>query len=191
MGACTDCRTVAIATQIVLVMGDSDVIAPRNQAVAINSGCLRCHTYALAYQYVVSTDGVVRFSSAGLQRLADLESQIRALGASDLPYLELEAQVDALVEQMWAVVDEEIIAVGGRPNGQSYQDSDQAEGSDSSPSPSPTASPAPDTSASPEATTSEPSATSTPTPTPADDEVSPSPSPSTEPEASPSSDPSP
>lgn len=189
VGACTDCRTVAIATQIVLVMGDSQTIAPRNQAVAINSGCLRCETYALAYQYVVSTDGIVRFTGAGMQRLADLQSQIRALGASDLPYLELEAQVDALVEQMWAVVDEEIVAVGGRPQGESYEASDEAEGTDSSPSPSPTVSTSPEASVIPGTGSSGPSDTSTSSP--ADDEISPSPTPSTEPEASPSTDPSP
>lgn len=195
VGACSDCRTVAISTQIVLVMGDSDVIAPRNQAVALNVGCLRCHTYALAYQYVVSTDGIVRFTSEAQQRLAELQSQIRALGASDLPYLELEAQVDALVEQMWALVDEEIVAVGGRPEGSAYEDSDAAEGTDSSPSPSPTESSMPDPSASPEVTPTEPSDAST-TPTPASEEASPSPTPTassetTEPSPSPSSDPSP
>jgi len=200
VGACTDCRTVAIATQVVLMMGDSDHVAPRNQAVALNVGCLRCETYALAYQYVVSTGGVVRFGPGARAQLADLQSQIRAVGGSDLSYLELEAQVDALVEQMWAIVDEELIRVGAQANGTAYESADQAEENDSSTSPSPSADsaspePAPEegSPSNDDGTTTEASPSSEPSPTNTepDTEESPTPTASDEPEATPSESPSP
>lgn len=138
--SCSDCRTVAVAVQIVLVMGDSDYIAPRNQAVAINNNCLRCQSFALAYQYVVSTGGIVHFTSEGQQKLAGLEEQVRELTGSDLLFLELEEQVDELVERMWDVVDEEVVKVGLEPQGSASKDSDRAE-DHSATSASPTASP--------------------------------------------------
>jgi putative peptide zinc metalloprotease protein len=140
VASCADCRTIAVAVQAVLVMGDSDNIAPVNQAVAINTGCTRCDTYALAYQYVVSTDGIVRFTSAGQQRLAALRAQVSDLVSSELGFLEMEVEIDALVEQMWQVVDEETVAVGG--GGTPSKSRDVAEdGAASSPSPAVTASP--------------------------------------------------
>ena len=191
VASCTDCRTVAIATQIVLVMGDSSNISPVNQAVAINGGCVRCETAALAYQYVVSTGGMVRFNAEGNQQLAALQAEIRSLATnSEISFPELEAQVDAVVEQMWAVVDSEIVAVGGRPEGTEYKDSDATDEGDSEPtaSPSPTAEPTPTEGGSPSVSEDEPSSTS-PTPT---EEPTPSESPaSTEPEPTPTSDPSP
>ena len=160
--SCNDCRTVAVAVQAVLVMGDSHSIAPRNQAVAINNNCLRCESYALAYQYVVSTRGIVRFTAEGEQRLAELQRHITELAASDLGFLELEAQIDSLVEQMWAVVDEEVVRVGLRPQGTPSKDSDQAvDDSTASPTPSESPSSSPSPASSPG---SSPSPTSSPSP---------------------------
>jgi hypothetical protein len=180
VSSCSDCRTVAVAVQAVLVMGDSDLIVPRNQAVAINSQCLRCHSYALAYQYVVSTGGMVRFTPEGSQRLAELRAQISSLAAGDLPFLELEARIDALVEQMWAVVDQQVVRVGRQPKGSATKTSDRAddgaapspEESSAAPSPEPTE---PDASGG-----SDGADTATPSPTPSSSstpEPSPTPTP--------------
>ena len=54
LASCTDCVTVAVAFQVVLIIGQSDAIAPVNAAVAGNSGCLRCTTTALAMQLVLT-----------------------------------------------------------------------------------------------------------------------------------------
>lgn len=145
--SCSDCRTVAVAIQAVLVMGNANEIAPRNQAVAINQNCQRCNSFALAYQYVVTTGGVVRLTSEGEQRIAGLEAQIREVAGTKLPFLELEARIDPLVKKMWAVIDEEVVAAGGSPSGREKKDRDQAETDGPSPSPSETPespSPSPD-----------------------------------------------
>ncbi len=46
--SCSDCRTVAIAIQIVFIAGDADVVSPENVAIAINDGCMACETLAAA-----------------------------------------------------------------------------------------------------------------------------------------------
>jgi putative peptide zinc metalloprotease protein len=47
---CDGCRTLAIAIQILIAMGDVDVLAPMNLAVAVNDRCPACETVAYAYQ---------------------------------------------------------------------------------------------------------------------------------------------
>jgi len=138
--SCSDCRTVAVAVQIVLIQRtDASNISPSNVAVAINNNCLRCDTFAAAYQYVITTDGLVRFTPEGEQQLSALQDEIRALAATDgVPFPELEAQIDARVEQMWAVVDSELAKVGKFGRGNTAKDTDAAT-EDSTPSP--TASP--------------------------------------------------
>ena len=60
--SCNDCRTVAVAAQAVIIQRtDATTIAPKNVAVAINAECVRCETFAAAYQFVFTTDGIVRF----------------------------------------------------------------------------------------------------------------------------------
>ena len=54
LASCTDCTTVAVAFQVVLVIGQSDAVAPVNVAVAANGGCVRCTTTALARQLLVT-----------------------------------------------------------------------------------------------------------------------------------------
>ena len=54
LASCTRCTTVAVAFQVVLVVGQSDVVVPVNAAVAANSACISCLTQALAVQLVVT-----------------------------------------------------------------------------------------------------------------------------------------
>jgi len=57
LASCRDCRTVAVAFQVVLVVGSVDVVVPQNLAAAVNYACVECVTYALATQLVVTLDG--------------------------------------------------------------------------------------------------------------------------------------
>lgn len=178
--SCVDCRTVAVAVQIVLAEGEATDISPTNLAVAINNGCIRCETFAAAYQYVITTDGLVRFSPEGQQQLVALQDQLHSLvGSDDVPFYELEAQIDAVVEQMWAVADEELIKVGRPAEGDASKDTDVAiaEGS-------PTATPT-------DPASEDPTTTSTPTSTESPDAHSPTTSPSPSGSPSESASPSP
>ena len=48
LASCADCRTVAIAFQVVLVVGQADVVVPQNISAAVNYDCVRCLTLAVA-----------------------------------------------------------------------------------------------------------------------------------------------
>ncbi|ALG12110.1 M50 family metallopeptidase [Kibdelosporangium phytohabitans] len=54
LASCQNCTTVAVAFQVVLVVGQADVVVPRNVAVALNHSCVQCVTVALASQLVVT-----------------------------------------------------------------------------------------------------------------------------------------
>jgi len=116
-GSCDACRTVAVAVQAVLITSDASVITPKNAAVAVNEGCTSCETMAAAYQYVVTTGGPVHLSATGQQQVAELRREIGAVAASGLPFLELDAALDQLVERLRTVIDEEIVSAGGTPHG--------------------------------------------------------------------------
>jgi hypothetical protein len=113
MSSCTDCRTVAVALQAVVVISDPNVASPRNAAAAVNAGCLRCATFAYAWQYVVSTGGPVRITPEGHQAISDLRAEASSLAASDLPFPQLEAELDDVATRFRAVIDNEVERVGG------------------------------------------------------------------------------
>ena len=55
--SCTDCAAVAVGFQVVLIVGQADVVVPENLSAAANYNCVRCLTYALASQLVLTLDG--------------------------------------------------------------------------------------------------------------------------------------
>lgn len=90
LASCTACTTVAVSFQVVLVVGQTDVVSPVNIAVAANSGCVSCTTAALAVQLVVT---LTELPSEELQAqleaaLAGLDTDITDLG---LLYAEVQA----------------------------------------------------------------------------------------------------
>lgn len=151
--SCSDCRTVAVAAQAVIIQRtDATTIAPRNFAIALNEGCVRCQTFAAAYQLVFTTDGLVRFSAGARERLAGMEGQLRAVASDEgLSFPDMEARLDAIVEEMWGVVTSELQAVGVQGFGRPAKDTDAAteDTAEPSPSPSPSESPSASPSASP------------------------------------------
>jgi hypothetical protein len=112
--SCTDCRTVAVALQAVLIISDPDVASPKNAAVAVNAGCTRCQTFAYAWQYVVTTGGPVRITGEGERSIADLRAEASSLAASGLPFPELVDELDEVAAKFRAVLDTEVERVGGK-----------------------------------------------------------------------------
>ena len=118
LASCTDCQTVALAFQVVLVRGDVDVVVPENTAVAYNEQCVECLTYASATQIVLGVDGPVHFTSDGRQRLAEL---YRALGDLEdqigtMTVAELHTAVTAAKEELIAILGEELVPAGQPPD---------------------------------------------------------------------------
>jgi putative peptide zinc metalloprotease protein len=160
--SCEECQTVAVAIQLVLVMNDPSIVTPTNLALAINQQCVSCETLASAYQYVLSTDGPVLFDSYGNQELAAIREAFRDLlrDSEQLDPFEIQAQVDGLVDRLYAVVDGHLVATGPKPE---LEGEGNAPGGAPMPEPTPSS---PDASGEP---SPEPESTTSPSPVPVDE----------------------
>lgn len=152
--SCTDCQTVAISIQVVFVTGDPTVVSPENLAIAINEYCSLCDTLATAYQFLFTTGGPVHLTAEGNRRLQDIRKALADLADSGLTGPEIQAKVDALMDELAEVLATEVVVVEpGQPK----------------PTPSaapPSTSPPPDPPASP---SSEPSPSTSPSESPSSD----------------------
>ena len=106
--SCTQCQTVAIAIEIVLVTGNPSVVTPTNLAIAINDQCSLCVTVADAYQFVVSAPADFSFSPHAMQEIRRIVNEIRDLGKGDLTAAEIQARLEELVAQLRAVLVREL-----------------------------------------------------------------------------------
>ena len=110
--SCTECETVALAFQVVLIFSDPDVVATENVALALNYECDACQTLASAYQFVLTTGGPVHFTAEGNRRIAEIRLALRELLRSDVELTELQTAVDALADELRAVVRAELVPAG-------------------------------------------------------------------------------
>ena len=117
LASCTDCQTVALAFQVVLVHGDVDVAVPENRAVAYNDQCAECVTYASATQIVLGFDGPVRFTADGHRRLAAVRRSLRQLEerAAGLTLPQLNAEVQAAKSELVAILEQELVEIETGP----------------------------------------------------------------------------
>ena len=104
LASCKECQTVAVAFQVVLVVGQVDVVVPQNLSAAVNYSCVECVTYALATQLVLSLP-----ESLDPRSLAELEAlwrEIAAFGVSleGVPLSELQARLSAFEAQILEIV---------------------------------------------------------------------------------------
>jgi putative peptide zinc metalloprotease protein len=129
---CEDCRTVALAVQVVLVASDPSIVTPENVAVAVNYECTSCETFAAAYQFVIGVDGPVRFTRAGRQELNRIRWELRKLIRQDLPFDELQARIDELMDRLRWVLDNELVPVRGNDDKDDEGHDEQQDGGSSS-----------------------------------------------------------
>ncbi|XTR53228.1 hypothetical protein ACOM2C_09295 [Pseudarthrobacter sp. So.54] len=134
---CADCAAVAVGFQVVLIVGQTDVIVPENLSAAANYNCVRCLTYALASQLVLTLDGPM--SADGLARLNELWQQIAEYGRNlqNVPLSEIQGRLDAFKVQIMDVIKSDPSATPGVSSGTAPATTG------SSPGPSPTATPGP------------------------------------------------
>ncbi|SKB96793.1 putative peptide zinc metalloprotease protein [Arthrobacter sp. 49Tsu3.1M3] len=102
--SCADCAAVAVGFQVVLIVGQTDVIVPENLSASANYNCIRCLTYALASQLVLTLNGPL--SSDGTARLNALWQEIAAYGKDlrNQPLSEIQGRLSAYKEQIMAVI---------------------------------------------------------------------------------------
>ena len=153
--SCSDCQTVAIALEAVLVAGSPTTYDPTNIALAINSGCTNCQTLATAYQDVVQHDTRVRISGKGRQQIAAIRQDLQSLRNSGLDITAIQQRVNEDAAAFLSVLENDVIPIG-KPSSPS---------STTSNAPSTTSPPVTSTTvASTTTSTSTPSTTSTSTP---------------------------
>jgi putative peptide zinc metalloprotease protein len=138
--SCTECQTIAIAFQVVLIFSDPSVITTENVAIAFNYLCELCESLAYAYQFVFSTGGPVHFTPEGNRALAQLRRDLHALRHADLSLDELIAQLKALARRLEQIIRTELVSSGPPPDVEVTLE----------PTPEPTASPSPSPTTSPE-----------------------------------------
>ena len=153
--SCTDCQTVAIALEGVLVAGSPTTFDPTNIALAINSGCTNCQTLATAYQDIVQHDTRVRISGAGRRQIAAIRTDLNALRHSGLDISAIQQRVNQDALEFLQVLESDVYPIG-RP-----RPADQAS-TTSSTAPASTSTSAPTSSTVPASTTTTSSSTTVP-----------------------------
>ncbi|MCU1431381.1 MAG: hypothetical protein JWP95_486 [Actinotalea sp.] len=105
LASCTGCTTVAVAFQVVLLVGQTDTVVPENLAAAVNYSCVACVTYALATQLVVTLDEGL--GEASMAELAALTEELAAFGESieDVPLSQLQARLTEFERRILAIIE--------------------------------------------------------------------------------------
>jgi len=174
---CSGCTTVAVAFQVVIVVGQSDVVIPQNLSVAANYGCVDCVTAAVAHQLVLSAGSTP--DSATMSRITALWAQIMAFSRTldGLSLSEVQARLLGYEQQLKDIISHDPAAVPAGGSGATPAPvptgTPSAPGSGGGATTAPTAPPAPSTSA----PTNSPEATPAPTPAPTAPPEQPTPTP--------------
>ena len=113
--SCTECTTVAIAVEIVLIQRNASVITPTNIAIAFNELCSLCVTVAEAYQFVLTTSGPVHFDADGNRILADIKNRLERLKHAELTLAQLQAELDAIQSEIADVLANHLVRAGPPP----------------------------------------------------------------------------
>lgn len=151
--SCENCRTTAIAIQIVLVSGSPSTVVPQNVAVSINENCTLCQTFATAFQFVIGVDDPsVGLTKDGKRQLRQILREFRALKGDDYTLEEFDARTQELGRRLRTLLQTEL-----RSRRPEEEDADGQEGEGDGERPAATAPPA--------ATTTEGETTAPPPPT--------------------------
>jgi putative peptide zinc metalloprotease protein len=105
LASCADCKTVAVAFQVVIVVGQSNSIAPENLAVAINYNCASCVTLAIAQQLLVTVDRPL--TDEARAQVEALWSDIAAFGESldGLAFADIRARLTSFEQQLLDIIE--------------------------------------------------------------------------------------
>jgi putative peptide zinc metalloprotease protein len=192
--SCTNCVTVAVAFQVVLIMDNAHVVVPQNLSVAANWHCYRCVTAAIASQLVLSVEDDP--AEQQLRALGEVWGRLTDFGRAITSYSlsQVSDRLDAFKAEIVAILDDAPPVSPGTPPTPGPSPSGTPSLGTGQPSPSSPADPSP---GSPTTTpgSSDPSpetSPSSPDPSPNGSPTSPDPSPHTSPSSpDPSPDPPP
>jgi putative peptide zinc metalloprotease protein len=108
--SCRDCVTVAVSFQVLVIVGEANVIVPQNTAQAVNYECFECITAAVAKQLVVTVEEMPGRDKQ--VKLADIWAQLAEFAATmpSLPMAEVLARLEEFEEQIKAVLLDAVAA---------------------------------------------------------------------------------
>lgn len=159
--SCTDCQTVAVAIEVVLVTGDPSVVTPTNLALALNEECDLCVTVADAIQWVLGTGGQVHFTAEGNQALARIRQELQDLRKANLSAAEVQQRLQGILDELAHVLEHELVPAGPpAAAGEGETSTSSSEPSSTEPTSTAPAEPPPETST-PATTTTAPETAST------------------------------
>jgi putative peptide zinc metalloprotease protein len=126
LASCQACRTVAVGFQVVLIVGQANVVVPENIAAAVNYECVLCVTYALAKQLVLTLPDAL--SPDAMADLNEVWAQLLAFGEriEGVPLSQIQAELNTFEQAIRAIVERE---AGTSSGGDSGSDTD-VEGED-------------------------------------------------------------
>ena len=103
--SCSNCVTVAVAFQVVLIMDHARVVVPQNLAVAANYECYQCITAAIANQLVLSVEETP--GEEQLLALGDVWGRLTQFGQTITSYslAQISAQLEAFQAEIVAILD--------------------------------------------------------------------------------------
>jgi putative peptide zinc metalloprotease protein len=103
--SCVDCRTVTAAIQVVVVENPNVTdYEPGNAAVAWNDSCTRCQTFAYARQVVLTPYREIELGDDAERQIHDIQGSIRDEVSSGDAFDVMSSRLDALTDQLVAVV---------------------------------------------------------------------------------------
>ena len=138
--SCENCRTTAIAIQIVLVSGSPGTVVPENLAISINESCTLCQTFATAFQFVIGVeDPSVGLTKEGKRQLREILREFKALNGEDYTLEEFHARTQALGQRLRTVLQTELRS--RRPDEPEDEDELEDETTDEEEQPMPVAPP--------------------------------------------------
>ncbi|WP_432245031.1 hypothetical protein ACRB8A_15225 [Arthrobacter sp. G.S.26] len=113
---CADCAAVAVGFQVVLIVGEADVVVPENLSAAANYNCRDCLTYALASQLVLTLDGPLGTDSQG--QLEALWAEIADYGRTlrNQPLASIQGRLSAYKDRITAIVKADPAAARTAPS---------------------------------------------------------------------------
>jgi putative peptide zinc metalloprotease protein len=116
LASCRACKAVAIAFQVVLVVGEAHVVAPQNLAAAVGYHCYACVTEALAQQLVLTVPH--RLTGTTLHRLQTVWARVIWFEhhLKGLTFAQVHAAIVSFERQIVAIVRPDLLAPAPAPS---------------------------------------------------------------------------
>jgi putative peptide zinc metalloprotease protein len=109
---CTDCSSVAISFDGLVVWGSPSAVVPTNIAWSENIDCIDCTAVTDALQVVTGTGGMAMVTGEGRRQIAAIRVDLESLRTEDLTLDQLTARVQADEQAFVGVLHNDVFPIG-------------------------------------------------------------------------------